>query len=407
MASLYKSPGVHIESAGDRYLPLEKIETGVTAFLGVTSEGPRNEPTRVGSFEQYERLFGSDDSFMNSGLRGFFDNGGKTAYVVNVAPEGGLDATPDDYIGQQGSEPRGLQALERIEHVDLVVAPDLMGQYKKSVGFQVPEHVLAVQRAIVEHCEKMHDRFALLDSLPNHNMHEAVEWRGHFDTSHAAFYFPWIKVRRGEEVLAPIPPSGHVAGSIARADQLDGVHRAPANQPIEGLVDVAQRLRKRDRDFCFDHRINTLCSFPGRGIRVWGARTLSSDQSFMQINVRRLFILVRKSLERYAQWVVFEPNEPALWKKLTRSVEVFLGDLWQSGALLGGTQDEAFYVKCDDETNPPEARDVGQLLIEVGLSPVKPAEFIVVRIHQFTRERTDADKQPAKEAEKAAAAVAG
>jgi phage tail sheath protein FI len=185
------------------------------------------------------------------------------------------------------------------------------------------------------------------------------------------------------------------------------VHRAPANQPIEGLVDVAQRLRKRDRDFCFDHRINTLCSFPGRGIRVWGARTLSSDQSFMQINVRRLFILVRKSLERYAQWVVFEPNEPALWKKLTRSVEVFLGDLWQSGALLGGTQDEAFYVKCDDETNPPEARDVGQLLIEVGLSPVKPAEFIVVRIHQFTRERTDADKQPAKEAEKAAAAVAG
>jgi phage tail sheath protein FI len=392
MASLYKSPGVHIESAGDRYIPLEKVETGVTAFLGVTAQGPRNEPTRVGSFEQYEKLFGSDDSFMTAGIRGFFDNGGKTAYVCNVAPEGGLDPTPDDYIGQQGTEARGLQALERIEDVDLVVAPDLMGQYKKSVGFQQPEHVLAVQRAIIEHCEKMHDRFALLDSMPGHTLQEAVEWRRHFDTSHAAFYFPWIKVRKGEEVLNPLPPSGHIAGSIAKQDAIEGVHRAPANLPIDGLVDVAQRIKKRERDYAFDHRINTLIAFPGRGIRIWGARTLASDQQFMQINVRRLFILIRKSVEKYAQWVVFEPNEPSLWKKIVRSVEVFMNDLWRQGALVGGAQDEAFYVKCDDETNPPEARDAGELLCEIGISPVKPAEFIVVRIHQWTRERTDADK---------------
>jgi phage tail sheath protein FI len=403
MASLYKSPGVHIESAGDRYIPLEKVETGVTAFLGVTAEGPRNEPTRVGSFEQYEKLFGSDDSFMTAGIRGFFDNGGKTAYVCNVAPEGGLDPTPDDYIGQQGTEARGLQALERIEDVDLVVAPDLMGQYKKSVGFQQPEHVLAVQRAIIDHCEKMHDRFALLDSMPGHTLQEAVEWRRHFDTSHAAFYFPWIKVRKGEEVLNPLPPSGHIAGSIAKQDAIEGVHRAPANLPIDGLVDVAQRIKKRERDYAFDHRINTLIAFPGRGIRIWGARTLASDQQFMQINVRRLFILIRKSVEKYAQWVVFEPNEPSLWKKIVRSVEVFMNDLWRQGALVGGAQDEAFYVKCDDETNPPEARDAGELLCEIGISPVKPAEFIVVRIHQWTRERTDADKA---EAEPAAAANA-
>jgi phage tail sheath protein FI len=403
MASLYKSPGVHIESAGDRYIPLEKVETGVTAFLGVTAQGPRNEPTRVGSFEQYEKLFGSDDSFMTAGIRGFFDNGGKTAYVCNIAPEGGLDPTPDDYIGQQGTEARGLQALERIEDVDLVVAPDLMGQYKKSVGFQQPEHVLAVQRAIIEHCEKMHDRFALLDSMPGHTLQEAVEWRRHFDTSHAAFYFPWIKVRKGEEVLNPLPPSGHIAGSIAKQDAIEGVHRAPANLPIDGLVDVAQRIKKRERDYAFDHRINTLIAFPGRGIRIWGARTLASDQQFMQINVRRLFILIRKSVEKYAQWVVFEPNEPSLWKKIVRSVDVFMNDLWRQGALVGGVQDEAFYVKCDDETNPPEARDAGELVCEIGLSPVKPAEFIVVRIHQWTRERTDSDKA---EAEPAAAANA-
>jgi hypothetical protein len=139
--------------------------------------------------------------------------------------------------------------------------------------------------------------------------------------------------------------------------------------------------------------VNTLVAFPGRGIRAWGARTLSSDAAFNQINVRRLLILVRKSVERFAQWVVFEPNEPALWKKLTRPIEAFLFEQWQKGALLGGSHDQAFYVKCDDETNPPEARDAGQLVCEIGIAPVRPAEFIVVRIHQWTRERTDADEQ--------------
>src|SRR5262249_33932618 len=339
MSSLYKSPGVHIESAGDRYIPLEAVETGVTAFLGVTEKGPGNEPTRVGSYEQYAKVFGEVDGFMTSAIRGFFDNGGKTAYILNVGPEGGLDPTPDDYIGQQGTVARGLQALERIDDLDLVVAPDLMWQYRRSVGFQEESHVLAVQRAMIEHCEKMHDRFCILDSMPGHNLQEAVEWRGQFDTSHAAFYFPWIKVRKGEDVLDPIPPSGHIAGTIARADSEEGVHRAPANQPIQRLVDVAQRVRKREPDYCFDHRINTLVAFPGRGIRIWGARTLSSDPAFVQINVRRLFILIRKSIERYAQWVVFEPNEPSLWKKIVRSCEDFLNDLWRIGARVGADKD--------------------------------------------------------------------
>jgi len=391
MTSLYKSPGVHIESAGDRYVALERVETGVTAFLGVTDQGPRNAPTRVGTFEQYQNVFGAADTYMTHALRGFFDNGGRTAYVLNVGPEGGLDPMPDDFIGLQGTEPRGLLALERIDDVDLVVAPDLMFHYRRSVGFQEPSHVLAVQRAMIEHCEKLRDRFCLLDSLPGHDLEEALRWRARFDSSHASFYFPWIKVRKGEEVLAPIPASGHIAGTIARTDRQEGVHRAPANQPLQGLVDVARRVRKRERDHAFDHRVNTLIPFVGRGVRIWGARTLSSDPALVQINVRRLLILVRKSVEKYAQWVVFEPNEPTLWKKLVRSVDVFLGDLWKQGALVGGSQEEAYYVKCDEETNPPEARDVGELLVEIGIAPVKPAEFIVVRIHQWTRERTDAE----------------
>ena len=409
MASLYKSPGVHIESAADRYISLDAVETGVTAFLGVTRAGPRNEPTRIGSFEQFEKVFGDDQGFTSAAVRGFFDNGGRTAYVVNVEPEGGLDPTPDDYIGQQGAEWRGLRALERLDDVDLVVAPDLMQQYGRSMGFTEPEHVLAVQRAMVDHCEKLHDRLALLDPLPGQDLLAAVEWRDHFDSSHAAFYFPWIKVRSGPDELLPVPPSGHIAGYIARNDRLEGVHRAPANQPLQGLVDVALRVRKRERDLAFDHRVNTLASFPGRGIRIWGARTLSSDQAFNQINVRRIFILVRKSVERFAQWVVFEPNEPGLWKRLTTPIEGFLAEQWRKGALLGATAEEAFYVKCDEETNPPEAREVGQLLCEIGIAPVRPAEFIVVRIHQWTRERTDEGKAEsgAAAAPEAAAAAAG
>src|SRR5262245_9834142 len=138
MSSVYKSPGVHIESAGDRYIPLEKVETGVTAFLGVTVKGPSQQPVRIGSYAQYEKVFGADDTIMSLSVRGFFDNGGRTAYIVNVAPEGGLDATPDDYIGQQGMKDKGLRALERIDDVDLVIAPDLMQQYKKSLGFSRP-----------------------------------------------------------------------------------------------------------------------------------------------------------------------------------------------------------------------------------------------------------------------------
>ena len=149
MSSLYKSPGVHIESAGDRYIPLERVRTGVCAFLGVTSKGARNEPTKIGSWEQYKKLFGDDESHMAQGVRGFFANGGSEAYVLNIAPPGGLDPVPDDYIGNQGQEERGLRKLERLDDVDLVVAPDLVGQYGKSVGFPERSNVLAVQRAIV------------------------------------------------------------------------------------------------------------------------------------------------------------------------------------------------------------------------------------------------------------------
>ena len=392
MPGIYKTPGVHIESAGDRHIPLEAVETGVTAFLGISDTGPRNKPVLVTTSEQYEKLFGQSDTFLSHAVHGFFDNGGVKAYVLNC--KRGALVAPDDFIGTQGTDKRGLRLLEDLDDVDLIVAPSLMEHYRNSPMLAAPEDLAAVQLAMVAHCERLHSRFAILDCPPEMSRAEIQEYRQQFDSSFAAMYYPWIRVRVGDEPSPPIVPGGHVAGMFAKADRTVGVHRTAANMPIEGLVDVERLIHKKERDLLFEHEVNGIYPFPGRGIRIWGSRTLSSDPSWTQINVRRLMILIRKSIERYAQWVVFEPNEPALWKKLTRTIDSFLFDLFKEGALVGGTKEEAFYVKCDEETNPPESRDVGQLICEIGIAPVRPAEFIVVRIHQWTREASGQKVEP-------------
>ncbi len=381
---LYKTPGVHIESAGERFRPLTEVPMGTCAFVGRTATGEPHRPVKVDSFERFVSIFGNDGGVTAQAVRGFFENGGTKAYVVNVNPDDGRTVSPDDFIGAKAE--RGLRVLERVDDVDLVVAPDLMACYGKELGFESLDQVHAVQRALIDHCERMHDRFAILDTPPKMDLDAAVEWRKRFDTSYAALYYPWIVTRVGEEAGPPIPPSGHVAGLFARVDEETGVHRAPANLPLQDIVDVDTFVHKRERDFLFDHRINAIHAFPARGLRVWGSRTLSSDQAFTHINVRRLFLMLRKSIEVFAQWVVFEPNGPDLWKTLIRSIEAFLFQQYQRGALVGSAPEEAYYVKCDEETNPPEARDAGELTVEIGVSPVKPAEFIVVRIHQWTRE---------------------
>lgn len=386
---VYRTPGVHIESAGERYQPLTEVKMGTCAFVGRTAAGEPNKPIRVDSWDRFCSVFGNDGGVTAQSVRGFFENGGTDAYVLNVNTGGPL--SPDDFIGARGREQRGLRALERLEDVDLVAVPELMACYQKEPGFDTLDDIYAVQRAIVDHCERMQDRFAILDAPPKMDLDDIVAYRRRFDTSYAALYYPWVVGRSGDEAGKPLPPSGHIAGLYAKCDRDAGVHRAPANLPLTNLVDVDVFVHKRERDLLFDNRVNGIHAFPARGLRIWGSRTLSSDKAFTHVNVRRLFIMLRRSIERFAQWVVFEPNGEQLWKALRRSVESFLFDQYRRGALVGGTPDEAFYVKCDEETNPPEAQAVGELTIEIGVSPVKPAEFIVVRIHQWTREAS-ADK---------------
>jgi phage tail sheath protein FI len=248
------------------------------------------------------------------------------------------------------------------------------------------ETVQAVQQAMLDHAQNMGDRVAILDAPPDMNPQRIRDWRMkevNYDSKYGALYYPWIKVAdpiSGGSIM--VPPSGHMAGIWSRSDNQRGVHKAPANEVIAGCIGLEYQTTSSEQAILNPEGINVIRTFPGRGIRVWGARTLSSDPSWRYLNVRRLFNYVEASLERGLQWVVFEPNDRDLWERVKRDVTPFLVRVWRDGALFGSSAAEAFYVKVDDENNPPETRDVGQLIIEVGIAPVKPAEFVILRLTQ-------------------------
>lgn len=289
------------------------------------------------------------------------------------------------------SERKGVEGLEVLDDVTMLVVPDLMTTMP---GEKLNlEMVKAVQTMMIGHCERMGDRVAILDAPPDLTPQEVKKWRmdiAGFDSSYAAMYYPWIKVMdAATDTVIKMPASGHVAGLWARSDNTRGVHKAPANEVLQGVVGLAYQTTKGEQDTLNPIGVNCVRSFPGRGIRVWGARTLSSNPSWRYINVRRLFNYVEKSIENGTQWVVFEPNDRKLWARVNRDVSSFLRTVWRDGALFGSAPSEAFYVKIDDELNPPESRDLGRLIIEIGMSPVKPAEFVIFRISQWAGPGTE------------------
>jgi hypothetical protein len=292
--------------------------------------------------------------------------------------------TPADFQGEI-LERTGLEGLSAIDDITMVCVPDLM---MTMPGQKLDLNVIkAVQTAVIAHCERMGDRVAILDTPPNLNPQFAKKWRmdiAGFDSSYAAMYYPWIEVNdpvTNRPTL--IPPSGHMAGIWARSDNTRGVHKAPANEVVRGATGLGYAVTKGEQDVLNPVGVNCIRAFPGMGVRVWGARTLSSNPSWRYINVRRLFNYVEKSIERGTQWVVFEPNEPRLWGRVRRDVTAFLRTVWRDGALFGAAPGEAFYVKCDGETNTTESRDLGRLVVEIGMAPVKPAEFVIFRISQW------------------------
>jgi len=291
-----------------------------------------------------------------------------------------------DVIVGDAAERSGLSGFEVADEVTMLCVPDLMALYQS--GAISMEGVKAVHLAMIAHCENMKDRFALIDCPPGLNPQQMKDWRmaeAGYDTKYGAVYYPWIRVANplgnGESIL--VPPSGYMAGIYARSDTERGVHKAPANEVVRGAMGLEMQITKSEQDILNPIGVNCIRTFPGRGVRVWGARTLSSDASWRYINVRRLFNFVEKSIERGTQWIVFEPNDPDLWARIRRDITAFLTNVWRSGALFGATPAQAFYVKCDEENNPQSVRDLGQVIIEIGLAPVKPAEFVIFRISQW------------------------
>lgn len=291
----------------------------------------------------------------------------------------------DEYVGDVG-ERTGFGGLEAIDEITMVAVPDLMGAYER--GAIDLEGVKVVQDAVISHCELMGDRMAILDAPPGMSAAQVKEWRNDlagYDSKYATLYYPWVKVfDPASNSTRFLPPSGHVAGIWARSDATRGVHKAPANEVVRGAVALQTQLTKGEQELLNPIGINCIRSFPGRGIRVWGARTLSSDPAWRYLNVRRLFNYLEESIMVGTQWVVFEPNDDALWARIRRSISAFLVLSYQQGALFGRTPDEAFYVKCDRETNPAESIDAGQVICEIGVAPVKPAEFVIFRLSQIS-----------------------
>ena len=328
----------------------------------------------------------SEPSVFNfvAGVNGYYDNGGEKAYVYLMGA-----ADLDCSIRENQADKLGLYAFDDNDDMALMVAPGL--------NFNQ-------QREMLEHCETRKDRFAILDGpiVSSGDMEIPAS-----DKGYGAMYTPWVKVTRPSwyegtqeiDVSGPnrrklikagknevyVPPSGHMAGVFCRVDGTRGVHKAPANELCMGITGLSQNINRIEQGQYNDRGINVIRIFKDRGIRVWGARTLAtkSDPSWKYINVRRLFIMVEQSVMAGSQWSVFEPNDHGLWKKLTRDVTAYLLRVWSSGALFGQTAEEAFYVKCDDETNPRYLIDAGQVNIQVGICPVKPAEFVVFSIGQW------------------------
>ena len=308
-------------------------------------------------------------------------------YRLNV-PSVVPSALTQDQVEGDAAEREGLEGVTAVEEVTMVCVPDLMAMLNGGNGnaAETEKILRALQSKVVEGCENAGQRMAILDSPPDRKPDEILDWvlTSNLDSKFATMYWPWI------EVMDPVtkrpiqvPPCGHVAGIWCRSDSTRGVHKAPANEVVLGANDLGYQLTGSEQDSLNRAGINCIRAFPGRGIRVWGARTLSSDPEWRYINVRRLFNFVSESIMQGTQWAVFEPNDATLWTSLRISTSNFLTRTWRSGALFGATPDQAFFVKCDDETNPPDMVEAGQVTVEVGIAPVKPAEFVVFRIRQF------------------------
>lgn len=304
---------------------------------------------------------------------------GKNKDILVIGMDGGSDGTkealsPADFIGTDNGPGKrtGIQSFIDNDVVSIISVPGVTDAN--------------VQLSLVAHCESLGSRFAVLD-IPRDSkkIDDVMAQRSIFDSSYAALYHPWLEIFDPlDKKNIAIPPSGSVIGIYARSDNSRGVHKAPANEVIRACVGLDCMYNKGEQDILNPKGVNLIRSFPGQGIRVWGARTVSSNSLWKYVNVRRLFIYLEESIKANTNWVVFEPNDELLWVRVKRTIDVFLNTVWRSGALAGGSPAEAFFVNVGRETMTQDDIDNGRLICVIGIAPVKPAEFVIFRITQKT-----------------------
>lgn len=406
MATTYRAPGVFVEEVPGGTRPIMAVGTSTTGFVGVAPKAAatRGEAIEITNWSSFVQTFVADDptdipadvvsTHLSNAVHGFFLNGGRRCYVVAIGVDDGLAGA--------------LELLGKIDDIAIVAAPGHTGP--------------AAYEALRAHCETLGDRVAIVDppeevehlrSLTTVGIEAASPRRGRSgddapadegggtapgvrppDSSYLALYYPWLSIadplaarRSGgngsSDARINVPPSGHLAGIWSRTDATRGVHKAPANEPVRGALGLVRMIGRAEQEELNSRGVNCIRYFTREGILVWGARTLAAESSeFRYLSVRRLVNMVKESIADGTRWIVFEPNDYTLWKSIERDCSAFLTLLWRDGALIGQKPEDAFFVKCDEETNPPAVRDAGRVVTEIGIAPVKPAEFVIFRISQ-------------------------
>ncbi len=325
---------------------IEPVNTSTAGFLGLTEKRPAN-PEPVTSWNQFQLEYGNyiSESYLPDAVNGFFANGGQRCYIADE-----------------------LNDFDTIDEISIVYAPNADA-----------DQVLAV----IAHCEERKNRIAIIDADRVSNIGSIKPRDQYVSSRYAACYYPWIKILDPATGSGKfVPPGGYVAGIYARNDSEHGVHKAPANQIVLGATDLEFQISQSEQDLLTEQGVNAIRFFPGRGILLWGARTLSTDADWKYVNVRRLIIFIEQSINRGTQWVVFEPNDENLWANVRATIEDFLITLWRSGALAGIKPEQAFFVKCDRTTMTQDDIDNGRLICMIGVAPARPAEFVIFRIGQ-------------------------
>jgi phage tail sheath protein FI len=385
-------PGMFVQEIPSRPNPIIAADHSAAAFIGPTLKGPADgTPVPVTSLAEFVTTYGDLSDLAAGGrparnyvalaAKAFFENGGRKLYVTRPQNPGSNDPaalTAEDYI-------QALARLDNVEDISVVAAPGAFLWNR-----QGNDSVLPIYDALIAHASRPQAyRFALLDPPPASSTTTLQALRGQIDSSYAALYCPWLVISNPlpDAITRPelaVPPSGFLAGIYMRSDLNQGPFKAPANEPVTGVLGLEQAFTNTDAETLNQAGINTIRSFPGRGILVWGARTASSDPEWKYIHIRRYILFLERSIDTGTQWAVFEPNDENLWRAVQLAISNFLMNEWRKGALSGSKPEQAFFVKCDRTTMTQDDLDNGRLVCLIGVALLRPAEFVIFRISQAT-----------------------